>query len=125
VNSLLPACVDIPLISFLSARIFLFSRKVILFTSDANPVLETPGDSISMSVSSAKIDKIIFDCMLFAISIQYSLEYYTIYDAEVKKIRGKMTNKNQEMLTCVRIEEKYIRIPKLKRRFRKFGGIVT
>tara|TARA_B100001105_G_scaffold239904_1_gene218159 strand:- start:981 stop:1172 length:192 start_codon:yes stop_codon:yes gene_type:complete len=63
--------------------------------------------------------------MLFAISIQYSLEYYTIYTKEIKKIRGKMTNKNQEMLTCVRTEEKYIRISKLKRRFRKFGGIVT
>ena len=30
----------------------------------------------------------------------------------------------KQILTCVRIEEKHIRISKLKRRFRKSGGIV-
>ena len=82
-NSLLPACFDIPLISFLSARISLFLRKVILFTSDANPVLDTPRDSVSLTDSSAKIDKIICDCMLFAISIQCGLQEYTINVGEV------------------------------------------
>jgi hypothetical protein len=36
--------------------------------------------------------------------------------------KGVMETK--QILTCVRIEEKHIRISKLKRRFRKSGGIV-
>ena len=38
---------------------------------------------------------------------------------------SKGTMETKQILTCVSIEEKHIRISKLKRRFRKFGGIIN